>query len=141
MSGINKVFLLGTLDRDAEMRYDHNGRAVAQLQLSTVDTWQESPAQASYQTTEQHNVVLLGMLAEELLPKLVEGASVCVEGMIRTRKAGSANGFNGSASDIVARKPGAAQIIEDDAEPDAPRRKPPTLKPREKTEELEDVPF
>ncbi|MCF7989758.1 MAG: single-stranded DNA-binding protein [Thiohalocapsa sp.] len=99
------------------------------------------PAQAPYQTTEQHSVVLLGMLAEALRPQLVGGASLYVEGMIRKRKLGSADGLNRAVSEIVARKPDAAQIIENDAETHEPPRKPAPRKPREETAELEDVPF
>jgi hypothetical protein len=61
--------------------------------------------------------------------------------MIRKRKLGSADGFNRAVSEIVARKPGAAQIIEDDAEAAEPprkltERKPTELKPPRETKEL-----
>tara|TARA_B110000014_G_C19959083_1_gene496319 strand:- start:33 stop:413 length:381 start_codon:yes stop_codon:yes gene_type:complete len=85
MSGINKVILIGNLGKDPEVRYLDNGVAVANLSLATTETYKNKEGNRISQT-EWHDVVLWRGLAEVAEKYLKKGASVYIEGKIKTSK-------------------------------------------------------
>ena len=85
MAGINKAILVGNLGKDPEVRYLDNGVAVANFSLATTENYKNKEGERVSQT-EWHNIVLWRGLAEIAEKYLKKGASVYVEGKIKTRK-------------------------------------------------------
>ena len=85
MAGVNKVILVGNLGKDPEVRYLDNGVAVANFSLATTENYKNKAGERVSQT-EWHNIVLWRGLAEVAEKYLKKGASVYVEGKIRTKK-------------------------------------------------------
>ena len=85
MSGVNKVILIGNLGKDPEVRYLDNGVAVANISLATSENYKNKQGERVTQT-EWHDVVLWRGLAEVAEKYLKKGASVYVEGKLRTNK-------------------------------------------------------
>ncbi len=58
MKTLNKVQLIGRAGGEAQMKYTHSGKAIAQLSLAT-DNYTGKDEQGNAQTsTEWHNLVL-----------------------------------------------------------------------------------
>jgi single-strand DNA-binding protein len=80
--GYNRVQLLGNLGADPELRFTQAGGAVLGLRLATTervkvrDQWEDK--------TEWHSVTMFGARAEALAKILAKGATVFVEGSLRT---------------------------------------------------------
>jgi len=85
MAGVNKVILVGNLGKDPEVKYLDNGVAVANLSLATTENYKNKEGEKVSQT-EWHNIVLWRGLAEVAEKYLKKGASVYIEGKIKTRK-------------------------------------------------------
>ena len=85
MAGVNKVILVGNLGKDPEVRYLDNGVAVANFSLATTENYKNKSGERVSQT-EWHNIVLWRGLAEVAEKYLKKGASVYIEGKIKTRK-------------------------------------------------------
>jgi single-strand DNA-binding protein len=86
MASINKAILIGNLGADPDVRYTPNGDAVCTLRLATADRWKDKDSGEMQESTEWHRVVLFRRLAEVAAQYLRKGASVYVEGRLRTRK-------------------------------------------------------
>ena len=85
MSGVNKVILIGNLGKDPDVRYLDNGVAVANFSLATTENYKNKEGERVSQT-EWHNIVLWRGLAEVAEKYLKKGASIYIEGKIKTRK-------------------------------------------------------
>ncbi len=81
---VNKVFLLGNLGRDPEVRSTSSGQPVANFPVATSRKWKDRDGQLQEQT-EWHNVVCFARLAEIAGQYLTKGKQVFVEGRIQTR--------------------------------------------------------
>ena len=78
MGGLNKVFIVGRLGADPELR-KAGDRAVTTLSVATSEKYKDQ------ENTEWHSVVVWGKMAEICATKLSKGDQVCVEGRIQTR--------------------------------------------------------
>lgn len=81
--GYNRVFLLGNLGADAELRYTPNGQPVLKFRLATTESYLDAN-KVRQERTEWHNVVLWGKRGEALARHLNKGTRVFVEGSLRT---------------------------------------------------------
>lgn len=81
---VNKVFLLGNLGRDPEVRSLPSGQPVANFTMATSRKWKDREG-AMQEQTEWHNIVCFGRLGEIAGRYLVKGKQVFVEGRIQTR--------------------------------------------------------
>ena len=86
MSSVNKVILLGNLGADPESRQLPDGGLVCNLRMATTEKWKDKVTGEPKELTEWHRVVLYRKLAETASQYLKKGASVFIEGQIRTRK-------------------------------------------------------
>ncbi len=100
MAGINKVILVGNLGKDPEVRYLDNGVAVANFSLATTENYKNKQGERVSQT-EWHNIVLWRGLAEVAEKYLKKGASVYIEGKIKTRKWEDKDGNNRYSTEIL----------------------------------------
>jgi len=101
MAGVNKVILLGNLGKDPEVRYLDNGVAVANFSLATTENYKNKAGERVSQT-EWHNIVVWRGLAEVAEKYLKKGASVYIEGKIKTRKWENKDGNTRYNTEILA---------------------------------------
>lgn len=80
----NKVFLIGNLGRDPEVRTTPSGQPVATFSLATNRRWKDREG-GKREETEWHNVVCWARLAEIASQYLTKGRQIFVEGRIQTR--------------------------------------------------------
>ena len=102
--GINKIFLLGHLGADPEMRYTSDGKAVANVNLATSDSWNDKNTGEHRERTEWHKVVFFSPLAEEAGEVLRKGSQIYIEGAIRTRKWQDQSGQDRYTTEVVAKQ-------------------------------------
>jgi len=102
MASVNKVILVGNLGGDPEVRYMPSGDAVASIRLATTDRYKDKTSGETKESTEWHRVSFFGRLAEIVNEYLKKGASVYIEGRIRTRKYTDQAGVEKYATEIVA---------------------------------------
>ena len=82
--GVNKVFLLGNVGKDPEIRSSASGMAIASFTLATAD--RQKDAQGNWtDKTEWHNLVAFQRTAEIVRDYVKKGTQVFVEGKIQSR--------------------------------------------------------
>ncbi|BBB62540.1 single-stranded DNA-binding protein [Undibacterium sp. KW1] len=86
MASVNKVILVGNLGRDPETRYAPSGEAVSNITIATTDNWKDRTTGERKERSEWHRISFFGRLAEVVAMHLKKGATVYVEGSLRTRK-------------------------------------------------------
>ena len=81
---VNKVFLLGNVGKDPEIRATGGGTMVANFGLATSERSKDQ--QGNWQDrTEWHNIVVYGRLAEIVRDYVKKGSKLFVEGRLATR--------------------------------------------------------
>ncbi len=98
---LNKVFILGNLTRNPELRQTPNGQNVATFGVATNRMWTNQSGVKQNQT-EFHNVVLWGRLAEIAHQYLGKGRLVLIEGRITTRTWQDQSGQKRNRTEIIA---------------------------------------
>jgi len=81
---LNKVFLIGNLTRDPEMRYTNSGTPVVTFGMATNKSWKDSDGETK-ELAEFHNLVAWNKMAEICQQLLAKGMKVYVEGSLNTR--------------------------------------------------------
>ena len=82
--GVNKVFLLGNVGKDPEIRSTASGMMVASFSLATADRAKDQ--QGNWQDkTEWHNLVCFQRTAEIVRDYVKKGTQLYIEGKIQTR--------------------------------------------------------
>ena len=100
MASVNKVFLMGNLTRDPELRYTPNGAAVANLGLAVNrkykagDEWKEEVCFV--------DITVWGKQGENCVEYLNKGSPVFVEGRLQFRSWETDDGQKRSKLDVVA---------------------------------------
>lgn len=97
---MNKVFLIGNLTKDPEMRSTQSGVAVCNFSIA-VNRRFRNP-QTGQQETDFLNVIAWRQLAELCSKYLAKGRKVAVAGSIQTRTYEAKDGSKRTAWDIVA---------------------------------------
>lgn len=82
--GVNKVFLLGNVGKDPEMRATQGGMVIAQITLATADR-QKDQTGNWVDKTEWHNLVCFSRTAEIVRDYVKKGTQLYIEGKIQTR--------------------------------------------------------
>lgn len=97
---MNKVFLIGNLTKDPEMRSTQSGVAVCNFTIA-VNRRFRNP-QTGQQETDFLNIIAWRQLAELCSKYLAKGRKVAVTGSIQTRTYEAKDGSKRTAWDIVA---------------------------------------
>lgn len=97
---MNKVFLIGNLTKDPEMRSTQSGVAVCNFSIAVNHRFRN--AQTGQQETDFLNIVAWRQLAELCGRYLTKGRKVAVTGSIQTRTYEAKDGSKRTAWDIVA---------------------------------------
>ncbi len=100
---LNKVFILGNLTRDPEIRSLPSGQSVASFGIATNRFW-TTPNGEKKQEAEFHNIVAFGKLADIVSRYLNKGSLVLIEGRLRTRNWQDASNNKHSRTEIIAER-------------------------------------
>ena len=101
MADLNRVFLMGNLTRDPEVRYTASGKAVATFTVATSFAWKDQDG-TDQEKTEWHRVVAWGRLGEICGEYLSKGQKVYIEGRIQSRDWEDQDGNKRYMTEIVA---------------------------------------
>ena len=99
MASVNKVFLIGNLGKDPDVKFTPSGVQIAKFSMATSerfkrgDNWEEK--------TDWHNIVLFGRQAEYAGEYLKKGMTVFLEGKISTRTWDDENGVRKYITEII----------------------------------------
>jgi len=118
MASLNKVFLIGNLTRDPELRYTASGTVVADLGLAVNRRWTNGGGEVK-EDVLFITVVAWGKQGEAAAQYLAKGSPVHVEGRLQARSWESKDGEKRTIFEVVAerlqflgRRPGAAEAAE-----------------------------
>ncbi|MBU0683532.1 MAG: single-stranded DNA-binding protein [Candidatus Omnitrophota bacterium] len=100
-ASMNKVFLMGNLTRDPELRYVPSGSAVANFSVAVNRVYKDSTGERK-EDTSFVRVVVWGKMAEICGEYLTKGRPVLVEGRLKSRTWEGQDGQKRSALDVVA---------------------------------------
>lgn len=100
---VNKIFIVGRLARDPEIRYTQNGSAIANMTVATDESFTGSDGN-KVERTEWHRVTVFGKMAESCGNYLGKGSLVHVEGSLATRKWQDQNGQDRYTTEIKAQR-------------------------------------
>ncbi len=81
---LNKVYLIGNLTRDPELKSLPTGNKVTQFGIATNRVYKLENG-TKQESTEYHNIVVFGRQAETSAQYLKKGQNVLIEGRIQTR--------------------------------------------------------
>lgn len=98
---LNKVFILGNVTREPEVRSLPSGQQVTNFGMATNRFYSDSSGQKK-QEAEFHNVVCFGKLADISSRYLNKGSLVLIEGRIKTRNWTNAQGAKQYKTEIIA---------------------------------------
>lgn len=83
MANLNKVFLMGNLTRDPQVRYTPGGTAVAEIGLAVNRSWFDKQANARREEVTFVDVTFWGRDAEVAGEYLAKGRPVFIEGRLQ----------------------------------------------------------
>ena len=95
---MNKVFLIGRLSRDPELRHTTSGTAVCQINVAI----SRPVSQGSEPQTDFINVVVWNKQAENVARYLSKGRQIAIEGRIQTRNYDNAEGKRTYVTEVIA---------------------------------------
>lgn len=125
-ASVNRVFLMGNLTRDPELRYVPSGTAVASFTIAVNRAYATQSGEKKEETTFVR-IVVWGRRAEVCGEYLSKGSPVFVEGRLKTRSWQTPDGQNRSVMEVVAAN---VQFLKGTGAP----------KPRQKSKEEEIAP-
>jgi len=102
VASVNKVFLIGRLGKDPELRNTNSGNSVCNMVVAT--SFSTGSGQDRQETTEWHNVVVWGKQASACERFLDKGREVFIEGRIQTRKWEDRDGNNRYTTEVIANR-------------------------------------
>ncbi|MBI5046001.1 MAG: single-stranded DNA-binding protein [Candidatus Niyogibacteria bacterium] len=143
---LNKVFLIGNLTRDPELRTLPSGKPVVNFGIATNRVWKDLNG-AKQQDTQFHNIVMFGKLAEIAKQYMTKGGLAMIEGRIQTRSWQAKDGTKRYTTEVIA---DSMQMGPRGAKMDTPRAPAEQTPPQENLETIEypeesinpdDIPF
>lgn len=96
---MNKVFLIGRLTRDPELRYTGNNTAVASFSLAVNRNFTN---QAGEREADFINIVVWRKQAENVKNYLSQGSQVAIDGRLQTRSYDDNNGQKRYVTEVIA---------------------------------------
>jgi len=100
-ASLNRVFLIGNLTRDPELRYLPSGQAVTNFTVACNRAYTASSGEKK-QDTSFIRIVVWARLAEICNEYLKKGSPVCVEGRLQSRSWEAQDGTKRSSIEVVA---------------------------------------
>ena len=81
---LNKVFIIGNLTRDPELKAIPSGTKVCSFSVATNRVWKDKNG-AKQEAADYHNIVVFGRQAETVAQYMKKGSQVMIEGRMQTR--------------------------------------------------------
>ncbi len=81
---LNKVFIIGNLTRDPELKAIPSGIKVCSFSVATNRVWKDKNG-ARQEAADYHNIVVFGRQAETVAQYMKKGSQVMIEGRMQTR--------------------------------------------------------
>lgn len=100
---LNKVFIIGRLTADPELRVTQVGNKVTSFSVATNRVWFDKDG-AKKESVEFHNIVVWGRQAEVVNQFLVKGSLVLVEGRLQTRSWEGKDGRTQRTTEIISER-------------------------------------
>ena len=100
---LNKVFIMGNLTRDPELKTLPSGSSVANFGIATNRVWRNQQGEKQ-EEVQFHNIVVFGKQADTVSQYLKKGSSVLVEGRLQTRNWEAQDGTKRTKTEIVAER-------------------------------------
>jgi single-strand DNA-binding protein len=100
MSSVNKVFILGRLGKDPEIRYTSDGKPIASFSVAT-STYGKDANGNKTEFTEWHRISAFSKAAEVVDKYVKKGDLIHIEGSLRTKKWVDSHGQEKYGTDIV----------------------------------------
>ncbi len=101
MANLNKVFLIGNLTRDPELRYAPSGTAVASFGIATNRTWSGSDGEKKEEVCYV-DISMFGRRAEVINEYFSKGKPIFIEGRLQFRQWETKDGQKRNALSVVA---------------------------------------
>ena len=80
---LNKVFIVGNVTRDPEVRSMPSGSQVVSFGMATNRVWKDAQGQKK-EEAEFHNIVAFGKLADTISRYVFKGSMILIEGRLKT---------------------------------------------------------
>lgn len=139
---LNKVFVLGNLTADPDVRSLPNGRPVANFGLATNRVFYDKEGKKQ-ERAEFHNIVAFGRNAEIIQQYLKKGSLVLIEGRLQTRSWQDSGGNTRYRTEIITERlqmgPRAGKITP--ATPKEETKEEIPIIEEEEEIKVEDIPF
>lgn len=84
MKTLNRVYLIGSVGRDPELKTTASGTLIANFSLATSERYKDTAGNWQ-ERTEWHNLVAFGRTAEIIRDYVTKGNTLHIEGRIQTR--------------------------------------------------------
>lgn len=98
---LNKVFLIGNLTRDPELKALPSGTSVVNFAIATNRVWKNDKGEKQ-EDVQFHNIVCFGKQAEVIKQYMMKGSMILIEGRIQTRSWDAQDGSKKYMTEIVA---------------------------------------
>lgn len=129
---LNKVYLIGRLTHDPDVRSTSSGQSVTNLKMATNRVWTDASGQRK-DSTEYHTVIAWRRLGEIAAQYLRRGSLVMIEGRIQTRSWTGQDNIRRYSTEIVAESlqlgPRSAQSSQAVSTPATDAKKTPSSEP------------
>jgi single-strand DNA-binding protein len=96
----NKLFLIGNITKDVELRTSQSGKKVATFGLATNRTWKDAQGNKKQQATF-HNIVAWGNLGETINTYCHKGDMLMIEGRVENRSYEKKDGTKANISEVI----------------------------------------
>ncbi|HNX90742.1 MAG TPA: single-stranded DNA-binding protein [Candidatus Omnitrophota bacterium] len=100
-ASLNKVFIMGNLTRDPELRYVPSGAAVANFSVAVNRVYKDKTGEKKEETTFVR-IVVWGKMAEVCGEYLSKGRAVLVEGRLQSRSWEAQDGQKRNTLEVIA---------------------------------------
>jgi single-strand DNA-binding protein len=148
---LNKVFVLGNLTFDPDVRSLPSGQLVANLRIATNRVYYDKNREKK-EEAEFHSVVAFGRTAEIAQQYLRKGSMVLIEGRLRTRSWTDSAGNKRYRTEIIAQRmqlgprsgkttPPLSQNQKESEQKEEPRKEEIPIIEEEEEINVEDIPF
>ena len=97
---VNRVIIIGNLTRDTDTTRG-TATTIARMRIATNAVWRDSDG-SRQESSEFHNIVAFGKLADICASYCVKGRRVYIEGRLRTREYEGSDGLRRHTTEIVA---------------------------------------
>ncbi len=99
---LNRADVIGHVTRDPEIRTTTGGQKVLTLGVASNERWKDRNSGEEKERTEFHNVVIWGVLAEQIGKFVKKGNRVYVSGRVQTRSWETKEGGKRTTTEIIA---------------------------------------